>query len=256
MSRYVIVANRTLGGHELREHVRRIVVGRAGGPGGHGHVAGDSERPEFHVIVPVSERSGAAEQQAQQRLAAQLEQLAAFGATATGALVDDDPYDATMAELREGGADGVVVCTLPQGLSRWLGADFVGRLERGADVDITHIVAPAGMSGRVTGQAVRLTIHIGEHDRHGHTPLHTEIVQRARAAGLAGATVLHGVEGFGASSVIHTSRLLTMSEDLPMVVIVVDTADRIDAFLPLLDELIGQGMVVRERVDVIIYDGR
>ena len=97
---------------------------------------------------------------------------------------------------------------------------------------------------------------MGESDRHGHTPLHTEIVQRARAAGLAGATVLRGVEGFGASSVIHTSRLLTMSEDMPMVVVIIDTPDRIDGFLPLLDDLITEGLVVREPVDIIKYEGR
>jgi hypothetical protein len=112
------------------------------------------------------------------------------------------------------------------------------------------------MPERVTAQAVRVSIYIGESDRHGHTPLHSEIVQRARAAGLAGATVLHGVEGFGASSVIHTSRLLTMSEDLPVVIIIVDTADHIDGFLPQLDDLITQGLVVRETVDIIKYEGR
>ena len=152
--------------------------------------------------------------------------------------------------------DHVVVCTLPPGLSRWLGTDFVGRLQRSIDVPITHIVAPAGMPDRVTAQAIRLSVYIGESDRHGHTPLHTEIVQRARAAGLAGATVLRGVEGFGASSVIHTSRLLTMSEDLPMVVVIIDTPDRVDGFLPVLDELIDEGLVVRETVDIVKYIGR
>lgn len=88
----------------------------------------------------------------------------------------------------------------------------------------SHPPAPAAtptgwLPDRITAQAVRVSIYLGESDHYGRTPLHTEIVQRARAAGLAGATVLRGVEGFGAASVIHTSRLLTMSEDLPMVIV-------------------------------------
>lgn len=241
MSRYLIVANRTLGGHHLIERVRRAVA---------------DEPSEFHVVVPVPEPSGDADQAAQRRLAAQLGRLTSLGAEATGEVVHADPYDATVAAFEHRGADELVVCTLPPGLSRWLGNDLVGRLRRAIDVPITHIIAPAGMPERVTAQAVRLSIYIGESDRHGHTPLHTEIVQRARAAGLAGATVLRGVEGFGASSVIHTSRLLTMSEDMPMVVVIIDTPDRLDGFLPLLDELINEGLVVREPVDIIKYEGR
>jgi hypothetical protein len=241
MSRYLIVANRTLGGHHLIERIRRAV---ADGPS------------EFHVVVPVPDFSHEADEAAQRRLSAQLDRLASLGAAATGQVVHADPYDATVAAFEQRGADELVVCTLPPGLSRWLGTDLVGRLRRVVGIPITHIVAPAGMPDRVTAQAVRLTIYIGESDRHGHAPLHTEIVQRARAAGLAGATVLRGVEGFGASSVIHTSRLLTMSEDLPMVIIIIDTPDRIDEFLPLLDELIDEGLVVREPVDIIKYEGR
>jgi PII-like signaling protein len=83
-----------------------------------------------------------------------------------------------------------------------------------------------------------------------------EIVERAHQAGLAGATVVRGFEGFGASSRIHTARILRMTEDLPVVVIIVDRPDRIDAFLPTLDELISEGLVVRENVEVVKYVGR
>ena len=88
---------------------------------------------------------------------------------------------------------------------------------------------------RLTGTAQRLTIIVGDSDHWHHRPLFTEIVHRAHAAGLAGATVLHGVEGFGATSRIHTSRILSLSEDLPAVIIIVDSHDRIRDFLPQLD---------------------
>jgi PII-like signaling protein len=109
---------------------------------------------------------------------------------------------------------------------------------------------------RTEGPAERLTIFVGESDQHGHKPLYTEIVHRAHAAGLAGATVVRGIEGFGASNHVHTTRILRLSEDLPVVVIIVDVPDKIDAFLPQLDELIDEGLVVREYVDVVKYVGR
>ena len=105
----------------------------------------------------------------------------------------------------------------------------------------------------VTGPAERLTIFIGETDRHGHTPLYTEIVQRAREAGMSGATVLHGAEGFGASSRLHAATPWRLSEDLPAVVVIIDQPERIDAFLPVLDELIRDGLVIRQPVEVITY---
>jgi uncharacterized protein len=109
---------------------------------------------------------------------------------------------------------------------------------------------------KTEGPAVRLTIFVGESDQHHHKPLYSEIVHRAHAAGLAGATVLHGIEGFGASNHVHTTRILSLSEDLPVVIVIVDSAEHIDAFLPALDELITEGLVVRERVDVVKYVGR
>ncbi len=106
------------------------------------------------------------------------------------------------------------------------------------------------------GHHKRLTIFIGESDRHGHSPLATEIVQRAHAAGLAGVTVLRGVEGFGASNHIHTTRLLSLSDDLPMVVVIVDSEDRLRGFVPVLEELVTEGLVILDDVEVIKYAGR
>jgi PII-like signaling protein len=109
---------------------------------------------------------------------------------------------------------------------------------------------------RLTGSALRLTIFVGEGDVWHHKPLYSEIVHRAHAAGLAGASVFHGVEGFGASSRVHTSRLLSLSEDLPVAIIIVDTAERVRAFLPQLDELVTEGLVILDDVEVIRYVGR
>jgi uncharacterized protein len=109
---------------------------------------------------------------------------------------------------------------------------------------------------KLEGAAVRLTIFIGENDRWHHRPLFTEIVHRAHAAGLAGASVLRGVEGYGASSRIHTARLLSLSEDLPIVIVIVDAEDKVRAFLPELEELVAEGLVMIDPVEVIRYVGR
>lgn len=98
-----------------------------------------------------------------------------------------------------------------------------------------------------------LRIFIGESDRYEGQPLHTWIVQSAREHGLAGATVLRGLEGFGAHSRMHTSRVLRLSADLPLVVEIVDTRDKIDAFLPTLDSAISEGLATLERVEMRIY---
>ncbi|MER6470720.1 DUF190 domain-containing protein [Streptomyces collinus] len=108
----------------------------------------------------------------------------------------------------------------------------------------------------LSGRALRLTVHIGEDDTWHHKPLYSEIVHRAHAAGLAGASVFRGIEGFGASSRIHTSRLLSLSEDLPVAIVVVDTEERVRAFLPQLDELVTEGLVTLEECEVIRYVGR
>ena len=107
----------------------------------------------------------------------------------------------------------------------------------------------------LTGPALRLSIFLGEDDTWHHKPLHHEIVLRARGAGLAGATVLRGCEGYGRSFMIHTHRILSLTEGLPVVVLIVDTDDRIRAFLPELDELVGEGTVLLDEVDVLRYRG-
>ncbi|GAA2423112.1 DUF190 domain-containing protein [Streptomyces coeruleofuscus] len=109
---------------------------------------------------------------------------------------------------------------------------------------------------RLTGRALRLTVFVGENDTWHHKPLYSEIVHRAHAAGLAGASVFRGVEGFGASSLIHTSRLLSLSEDLPVAVVIVDTEPRVRAFLPQLDELVTEGLVTLDDCEVILPQSR
>jgi hypothetical protein len=108
---------------------------------------------------------------------------------------------------------------------------------------------------RLTGRALRLTIFVDVDDIWHHKPLYHEIVHRAHKAGLAGATVLRGIEGYGASSAIHTSRILSLAEDLPAVVVIVDTEQKVREFLPQLDELVSDGLVIVDEVDVIRYVG-
>ena len=109
---------------------------------------------------------------------------------------------------------------------------------------------------KLQGQSMRLTIFVGESDQWHHHPTYTEIVHRAHAAGLAGASVMRGIEGFGASSHIHTTRILSLSADLPVAIVIVDATERIEAFLPQLDELIQEGLVILDPVNVIKYVGR
>jgi PII-like signaling protein len=106
---------------------------------------------------------------------------------------------------------------------------------------------------RLAGEGKLLRIFIGESDRWHGRPLYQAIVGRVRAEGIAGATVIRGIEGFGADSHLHTSRILRLSEDLPVVIEVVDTPERIDALLPLLDEMVEEGMVTVERVQIVAY---
>lgn len=106
---------------------------------------------------------------------------------------------------------------------------------------------------KLPAEAELLRIFIGESDKHRGRPLYEVIVEEARQRGLAGATVLRGTIGFGANSRIHTAKILRLSEDLPMVVEIVDQSDRIAEFLPDLDEIIGEGLVTLEKVRVITY---
>jgi uncharacterized protein len=107
------------------------------------------------------------------------------------------------------------------------------------------------------GKACRLTVYVGEDDQWHHKPLYTEIVHRAHAFGLAGASVFRGLEGYGASSRIHSTRILSLSEDLPLAVVLVDREERIREFLSSkLEELQIDGLLVLEDVEVIRYAGR
>ena len=96
-----------------------------------------------------------------------------------------------------------------------------------------------------------LRIFVGESDKQGHIPLYETIVLKAREAGLAGATVIRGVMGFGRHSVMHTAKILRLSEDLPMVVEIVDSLEKIEAFLPALKTMVTDGLVTLEKVKVI-----
>lgn len=104
--------------------------------------------------------------------------------------------------------------------------------------------------------AYLLRIFIGEDDKAEGRPLYQLLVEKARAHGMAGATVLRGFLGFGGSSRVHTAKILRLSEDLPVIVEIVDTEERIQGFLPLLDELITEGLVTMEKAKVITYRSR
>jgi PII-like signaling protein len=102
-------------------------------------------------------------------------------------------------------------------------------------------------------ESVLLRIFIGESDRHGHKPLYEAIVLKARELHLAGATVLRGSMGFGKSSRVHTSKILSLSEDLPLIIEIVDREEKIDAFLPVLDGMMSGGLVTLDKTRVTYY---
>jgi PII-like signaling protein len=106
---------------------------------------------------------------------------------------------------------------------------------------------------QIPRDAVLLRIFIGENDRHGHQPLYEAIVLKAREMHLGGATVLRGPMGFGHSSRLHTAKILRLSEDLPIVIEIVDSQGNIDAFLPVLDSMMGSGLITLEKVTVLQY---
>ncbi len=103
------------------------------------------------------------------------------------------------------------------------------------------------------GERTLMRIHIGESDKWHGKPLYEAIVELLRREGFSGATVLRGVSGYGGSSVIHTDKILRLSQDLPVVVEAVESAEKIEAILPRLDEMIGGGLVTLEKVRVILY---
>ena len=108
---------------------------------------------------------------------------------------------------------------------------------------------------KLEGGALRLTVFVGESDRWHHKSLYAEIVHRAHKAGLAGASAFRGIEGYGASSRIHTDGPLALSHDCPVVIVIIDSTDRIQGFLPQLDDLVDEGAVIVAPVHAIRYGG-
>ena len=106
------------------------------------------------------------------------------------------------------------------------------------------------------GEQVLMRLFIGEADRHGSAPLYKALLELFRKEGIAGATVLRGIAGFGAKSHMHTASILRLSQDLPIVVEVVDSHDKIDALFPRLDEMVREGLVTLEKVRVLRYAPR
>jgi len=104
------------------------------------------------------------------------------------------------------------------------------------------------------GEQVLMRIFIGESDKWEHRPLHAALIELFRRSGLAGATVLKGVAGFGAGSVVHTASLLRLSADLPLVIEVVDSQERLDKVLPQIDLMMSGGLITMEKVRVIKYE--
>jgi len=106
---------------------------------------------------------------------------------------------------------------------------------------------------RLQGEGKLLRIFIGESDKWHGRPLYQAIVEHLRSEGIAGATVIRAIEGYGARSHLHTTRILRLSEDLPLVIEVVDTEEHIQRVLPILDDMVADGMVTMEKVEVITY---
>ena len=98
-----------------------------------------------------------------------------------------------------------------------------------------------------------LRIFVGERDKHGHLPLYEWIIKQAREHGLAGATAFRGIEGFGAHSHLHTSKILRLADDLPILIEIVDTKEKIESFLPIIDEAIPEGLATLEKVEIRLY---
>ena len=106
---------------------------------------------------------------------------------------------------------------------------------------------------KIEGEGQLLRIFVGEDDRWDGMPLYEAIVRKAREQGMAGATVLRGMQGFGARSRIHTTKILRLSEDLPIVIEIVDKVERIQQILPILDEMVEEGLITLEKVHIMAY---
>ncbi len=112
---------------------------------------------------------------------------------------------------------------------------------------------PRAPRAPLKGPVLRMTVYLGEWDQYHHRPAYTEIVHRAHRAGLAGASVFRGFEGFGASSLVHTSRLLDLADDLPLTVVVIDEEDRVRAFLPQVHDIVPQALVTLDLVQAVSH---
>ncbi|HEY5975211.1 MAG TPA: DUF190 domain-containing protein [Geobacteraceae bacterium] len=109
---------------------------------------------------------------------------------------------------------------------------------------------------RFRGDKILMRIFVGESDRHGRRPLYEALVELFRQEGCAGATVLRGVAGFGARSVFHTDKLLELSHDLPLIIEVVESEEKLDALMPRIDAMMTGGLITREQVRVVYYGKR
>ncbi len=107
------------------------------------------------------------------------------------------------------------------------------------------------MKSETTGKLLR--VFVGESDRHGGQPLYIAIVERARKTGLSGATVFKGIEGYGGHSVVHAARVFDLSTDLPVLIEIVDSEEKIGAFIPVLDDMVHEGLITLETVEIIRY---
>ena len=98
-----------------------------------------------------------------------------------------------------------------------------------------------------------LRVYVGERDKHGHLPLYEWIIQQAREHGLSGATAFRGIEGFGAHSHLHTAKILRLVDDLPILIEIVDSREKIESFLPIIDDAIPEGLATVEKVEIRLY---
>ncbi len=108
---------------------------------------------------------------------------------------------------------------------------------------------------KLPDQGHLLRIFVGESDKHDHMPLYEWIVRKARECGLAGATVIRGLQGFGPTSRVYTTKILRLSEDLPIIIEIVDTIEKIDKFWPVIQNVIPEGLVTIEKVQIKFYRG-
>lgn len=109
-----------------------------------------------------------------------------------------------------------------------------------------------GSRAITTTEATKLAIYVGDSDRHGHKPLYHAIIEMLRQEGIAGATVLHGIEGYGTARHIHTAKILDLSQDLPVVIIAIDRTEKIEAVFPRVEAMVQHGLVTLERVRVAV----